>query len=122
MNIKFIINDHDEIIKLIAPGYDNIIRIWDFNSGVIIKEIKIESNDLYILKSFCFLNNKFLFAGCKDNSIRLINLENGYVYQKLFGHKDIVLTLKIIIHHKYGECLLSQGYRDDQIKLWKYKN
>ena len=121
-NLNFIIDDNDEIIKLIAPGYDNIIRIWDFNSGVIIKEIKIESNDLYILKSFCFLNNKFLFAGCKDNSIRLINLENGYVYQKLFGHKDIVLTLKIIIHHKYGECLLSQGYRDDQIKLWKYKN
>ena len=121
-NKKFIINDNDEIIKLIVPGSDNIIRIWDFNSGDIIKEIKIESNDMDILESFCFLNNKFLFAGYNDNSIRLINLENGYVYQKLLGHKEKVLTLKTIIHHKYGECLLSQGYRDDQIKLWKYKN
>jgi len=121
-NKNFIINDEEEIIKLIAPGYDNIIRIWDFNSGDIIKEIKIESNEHDTLKSFCFLNNKFLFAGYDDNSIRLINLENGYVYQKLLGHKERVLTLKKVIHHKYGECLLSQGYRDDQIKLWKYKN
>ena len=121
-NKNFIISDNDGIIKLIAPGYDNIIRIWNFNSGDLLKEIIIESNDLDYLKSFCFWNNKFLFAGYEDKSIRLINLENGYVYQKLLGHKEIILIMKKIFHHKYGECLISQGYRDDQIKLWKYKN
>ena len=120
-NIKFIINDNDEIIKLIAPGYDNIIRIWNFNSGDIIKEIKINANDLDMLKCFCFWNNKYLFAGYKDKSIKLINLENGFIYQTLLAHKEKILTMKKIIHHKYGECLISQGYRDDQIKLWKYK-
>ena len=74
-----------------------------------------------MLKSFCFWNNKYLFAGYEDKSIKLINLENGFIYQTLLGHKEIILTMKRIIHHKYEECLISQGYRDDQIKLWKYK-
>ena len=121
-NKNFIINDNDEITKLIAPGYDSIIRIWNFNSGDIIKEIRFQSNDLHILNSFCFWNNEYLFAGYEDNSIILIYLGNGSVCQKLLGHKERILTLKKIIHHKYGECLISQGYRDDQIKLWKYKN
>jgi len=121
-NKKFIINNNDEIIKLIAPGSDSIIRIWNFDSGDIIIEIKIKSNDLDILRSFCFWDNEYLFAGYEDNSIILINLVNGSVCQKLLGHKEIILTLKKIIHHKYGECLLSQGYKEDQIKLWKYKN
>ena len=38
---------------------------------------------------------------------------------KIFkGHDNIVLTLKKINHPKYGECLISQGYEHDNIKLW----
>jgi len=121
-NIKFIINDSDKIIKLIAPGSDSIIRIWNIESRDIIIKIKIKSNDLDILRSFSFWNNEYLFVGYEDKLIRLINLEYGFVEQKLLGHKEIILTLKKIIHHKYGECLISQGNEDDQIKLWKYKN
>ena len=38
------------------------------------------------------------------------------------GHVDMVCTVKKIIHPEYGECLISQGYKLDQIKLWINKN
>ena len=34
------------------------------------------------------------------------------------GHFNSVLTIKKIKHPKYGDCILSQGYNEDQIKLW----
>ena len=38
---------------------------------------------------------------------------------KIFkGHENNVLTLKKINHPLYGECLISQGYEQDNIKLW----
>ena len=43
-NYNFIINDNEEITKLIVPCIDNYIRIWNFDSGEEIKEINIYSN------------------------------------------------------------------------------
>ena len=34
------------------------------------------------------------------------------------GHFNSVLTIKKIKYPKYGDCILSQGYNEDQIKLW----
>ena len=122
-NNNFVVNDDDEkIIKLIVPCWDNIIRIWDFHSGELIKKINIIFNNDNHIKRYCFLNNTYLFAGYDDDSIRLINLKFGYAFKKLIGHKDFILTIRKINHPKYGECLISQGYKDDQIKLWKYNN
>ena len=123
-NNKFIINDNNDIIKLIVPCRDNLIRIWNFDTGEEIKEIKIFSNNDNKLDVFCSLNDDYIFAGYNDNekSIKLININDGYVSLALIGNINEITTLKIIKHPKYGECLISQGFEDDQIKLWKYKN
>ena len=53
--------------------------------------------------------------------IRLVDLNEGYIIKYLEGPKSGVFTIKKIIHPKYGECLLSQGYEGDQIKLYSFQ-
>ena len=59
--------------------------------------------------------------GCVDKSIKLIDLNNEKDIKQLIVHKKTVTTLKKIIIPQYGECLISQGLEDDQIKLWIIK-
>ena len=44
------------------------------------------------------------------------------VKNSLIGHHDFVITIEKIIYPSYGECLISQGSKDDQIKMWIIEN
>ena len=70
------------------------------------------------LTGICILNSGNLFVGCYDRTIKLIDLKNKNIVKSLEGHKDWVLTIKKINHPKYGTCLISQGRKNDQIKMW----
>ena len=48
----------------------------------------------------------------------MINIKKGIIEKNIEGHNSGIFTIKKIYHPKYGECLLSQGYENDQIKLW----
>ena len=111
---SIIINDKEEIIKLIESCYDGNIRIWNFHSGELLKKIKI-ANWLY---GICLWNNNYLFVGCIDKTIKIIELKRGIIIKDLKGHNNRVLTIKKIIHPKNGECLISKGWKDEQIKFW----
>ena len=74
------------------------------------------------LFGICLWDENYLFVGCKDTSIRLIDLKDGFIVKYLEGPKSGVFTVKKINHPKFGECLLSQGYEGDQIKLYLNKN
>ena len=112
---KIIIKNNNDIIKLIESGEDGKIRIWNFNSGILLKRINIIDNKL---RDILLWNDKYLFVGSSDAIIRLINLKKGKVVKKLEGHYKEILTIKKIIIKQYGECLITQGYLNDQIKLW----
>ena len=109
----------DGIIKLIESSKDGIIRIFDFNSGENLKKIK--ASHLYLV-SMCLWNENYLFVGCGDKNIKLIEINKGKTIKKLDGHENSVTTLKKIKHPNYGDCLISQGYENNQIKLWSFKN
>ena len=113
-----VLNDK-EITKLIDSSFDGYIRIWNFHTGQLLKEIVVSQEALY---SICLWNNDYLFVGCKDNSIKLIELKNGNIIKTLSGHNSEVITIKKIIHPIYGECIISQGRGNGQIKLWINKN
>ena len=66
-------------------------------------------------------NNEYIFVGCNDKTIKLIELNNGNIIKELKGHDGVVFSIKAIIDSKYGKCLISQG-SDDIIKLWIIKN
>ena len=118
---SIIIHDKNknEIVKLIESSKDGNIRIFDFNSGKNLQKIKV--SNLYLV-SICLWSENYLFVGCGDKNIKLIEINKGKTIKKLNGHENSVTTLKKIIHPKLGECLISQGYEINQIKLWSNKN
>ena len=110
-----IINKEEKLIKMIESGTDGLIRIWNFHSGLLLKKISVSRQWLY---GICLWNNQYLLAGCTDKKIKLIDLKNGKFLKDFDGHNNIVLTIKKINHPKYGTCLLSQGFKNEHIKLW----
>ena len=113
----FILQEKEELIKLIENCKDGNIRIWNFHNGLLMKKIKVNN----ILKDACLWNNTYLFVGCGDNTIKLIDLKNGVFIKSFTGHNQDVLSIKKINHPQFGECLISQGY-DEQIQLWINKS
>ncbi len=103
------------IVKLIESCKDGFIRIFNFNEGNLIKKIKV--SNLYLV-SICLWNENYLFVGCGDKNIKLVGIKEGKSVKKFEGHKNSVVCVKKIIHPKFGECLVSQGYENNQIKLW----
>ena len=116
---SLIIKANEEIIKLLESSADGYIRIWNFHSAILINKIKIDNILLYGL---CLWNNNYLFVGTEDKMIKLIDLNNGIIINSFSGHKNAVLTIKKLIHPQYGEWLISQGLKDDNIKIWSNKN
>lgn len=110
----------DEIASLIESDTDGFIRIWNFHSALLLKKI-IACQDTR-LNGICLWNENYLFSGCNDNTIILIDLNNGIASKKIKSHEDKVCSIKKIFHPQYGECLVTQGYKKDQIRIWIYKN
>ena len=116
---SLIVNDNDEIIKLIEANDDGIIKIWNFHSGNLIKKIKI--CDDYIC-GLCLWNKDYILVGCYNKIIKLIDLNKDILNTKdLISHSHSVITVKKFFHPKYGNCILSQGLGKEQIKLWGLK-
>ena len=116
---SLLINSNETIIKLIESNCKGEIKIWDFHSGKLLKQIIVGN---YLLKGISLLNNEYLFVASGDKNIKLLNLKTGIVIQDIPGHNSYVLTVKIIIHPNFGYCLISQGAYHGPIKLWAISN
>lgn len=113
------INKIKGIKQLINCAYDKQIRIWNFHSGTIIKKINI--NLINMRSLFLYKENYFLIKW-GYNTIEVIDLEKEEIIDSLRGHQREVICIKRINHPLYGECLITQGYKE-KIKLWiKDKN
>ena len=108
-----IINKFGEKIKLIESCEDGYIRIWNFHSCELIRKINTENNNLY---GICLWSKNYIFVGCKDQSIKLIELKNGLLIKSLKGHKGRIISFKKIEQNN-NEYLFSQGL-DGTIKQW----
>ena len=117
--MSIIIVDRKKIIKMIESSCKGIIRIWDFHSAKLLNIINVING---WLNSICLWNEDYLFVGCYDCTIKLIELQKGKIITNLKGHKNRILTIKKIIHPKYGECLVSQDSEESEIKLWNISN
>ena len=63
----------------------------------------------------CLWNDDYLFVGCEDHEMKLVKIKERLVVKK-YCHESQVLTIKKIVHPKYGESLISQGIHE--IKYW----
>ena len=114
-----VIYDVEKILKIIEANSDGYMRIWNFHSALLLNKVEICDRDIY---DMCLWNKEYLFVGCGDGFLRLINLKNMEIVEELKEHKKNVLTVKKIIHPKYGPCLITHGYNEENIKLWINKN
>ena len=113
---SIIINDKKGLINMIGSSDNGIVRIWNFHSAELINKIYVNYDELY---SICLWNDEYIFAACSDNNIKLIDINKGVtVKDDYVGHNNCVLMVKKINHPIYGECLISQGFAGDGIKLW----
>ena len=110
--------EKERITKLIDSAGDGQVRIWNFHSGILINKIYISK---FPLNGICVWENDYLFVGCNDNTYKLIYINNGRIINNIKSC-NWICTLNIIFHEKYGNCLISQGIKDEQIKLWIIKN
>ena len=102
-------------VKLIESCDDGNLRIWDFHSGLLLKKLKICEQFLF---GICLWNDNYLYTGSEDKTIKLIDINKGLVVKSFYGHNSDVLCLGKIILPNFGECLISQGRKYDQIKMW----
>ena len=117
-HISAIIYHNKDITELIESCVDGFIRFWNFHTGTFLNKIDTSTDNFIGIFGICLWNKKYLFTGCNNSEIKLIDLEKKIIVQKLHGHKKVITCIKKIIHPKYGECLISQGYKNDQLKLW----
>ena len=113
-----IINDKD-LVELLESSSGGKIRIWKFHTGELLNIIEVSSDWLY---GTCLWNKKYLFVACHEKAIKIIELESRKVIKELTDKDDFILSIKKIIHPKYGECLISHGYINSNIKLWIKKD
>ena len=116
---SIIVDNSKDTIKLIESSGDGFIRIWKFHNGMLLNKISIGKNEL---RGLCLWNSNYLFVGCTDNTIKLVEIKNGIIIKSLTGYNNEVCTIKKIVHPTFGECIITQGWENDQIKLWVTKN
>ena len=109
---------YTNLVRLIESSGDGIIRIWNFYTSELLKRIIIYNKRLL---GICLWSDNYIFIGCEDKTIKLVDIKNGEVLNNLIGDNNIVLNIKKINHPKFGDCLISQGFKDNQIKLWVKK-
>ena len=117
IHTHLVINNNEELIE---SCFDGKIRIWNFHSAMILKVINI-INDRYALNCISLWDNKYLFVGCK-NTLKIIQLEDGYIFNDINLHNHEVSYIEIIYHPKYGLSLISQCYLKGEIKLFIKSN
>ena len=103
------------VLKLISSCFDGYIRIWEFHSADILNIIYTGKKGLIGMELW---DDKYLFCGNKDKILKIIDIEKGLILNNFYGLNDSLCTIKKIKHPKYGDCLISQGLLNDQIKLW----
>ena len=114
-----IINYFKNILKIIGSCFDGYIRIWDFHIGNILNIIHVDNKGLI---GIYLWDDKYLFCGSNNKKLNVIDIEKELIVNKYVGLKNILCTVIKINHPKYGECLITQGLLNDQIKLWIFQN
>ena len=116
-HIYLIINNKEEMIELCEDGK---IRIWNFHSAKLLHIVQV--GGFYKIKCFCVLDEEYIFVGCADKEIKFVQIKDGKIIENYKGHNMEVNNINIVNHPKYGKILISQGWKNDGIRIWKINN
>ena len=116
-HINIFIEKKDEVIKLIEASEIGIIRIWNFHSSLLLFKISFNIK----INCICFWNIEYIFIGCIDKTIKLIDIKRKTIIKNYKGHNNRVVSIKKIYHPQYGDCLISQNLLIGKLKIWCIK-
>ena len=120
VHMFFTINFKDTDIFLIEADLVGYLRIWNFDTGILLKKYLI--GEKLKLRGISLWNENYVFVGASDKNVKLIDLKSGEILDNLKCN-EIICNIKKIKSRKFGECLLLQGKSNSgQIKLWKNIN
>ena len=114
---SFKIHKNQKEIKIIESSEDGYIRIWNFHSAQLLNRFFVCNDGLF---GIYLINDKYLFIGCQDKTLKLIELKNGKIIKNYLEHKNSVLAIEKVNIPEKGEFLLIQD-NDHITKLWKIK-
>ena len=110
-----IIKNIKEIVSLLFINtYSQILFIYDFHKGILKNQIKLKNE----LNCLLIWNEKYIISGGEDYIIHIIDIEKNEEIKQFKNHNNFVYNLdKVKINN--DEYLISQGYWEDGIKIWK---
>ena len=110
--------NNDYLCSSSSNGY---INIWDLYNQKIYKTINTNGCKLVCkLAHIIEWNKKYIIVvDNKNKSFKVIDLDDESIYNINTEHKKELISIKKIIHPKYGESLLSSA-RDNIIKILDY--
>ena len=112
-------NKKDKKTELIVTDKKQIL-IWNFHTGKLLKSIGIIGE----IQNIILWNGNYFFATFECCEIKLLEKKNGLFCKILKCGEDSIITGTKMIHSKYGECLISLSFDDNDIqkmniKIWK---
>ena len=115
IHYSFKIIEENNKIKLISSSMIGIINIWDFHSSELLQKFIISNNSLY---GICLLNKSEIIISSNNTKI-LFNILTGKKIETFSGFNNWICCIDLIEHKIYGKCFISQGIKNEQIKLLK---
>ena len=110
-----IVFNDEKIIKLFESSKGGFLRIWNFDTGKLLNRINMNQR----IYGICLWNNNYLFIGCDNHALELIDINKGKSVKTLLTSTETKgeKTIKKLIHPIFGECLISQS-ESEQINFW----
>ena len=63
------------MLELIESCVDGFLRIWNFHRGKLLYKIDTTVDNFKGIFGICLWNEKYLFIGCNNSEIKLIDLK-----------------------------------------------
>ena len=110
-----VVDNNEDIIKLIYATKNGNIFLWDFYSGQLLDLINMKKVEF---RCICLWDKNHLLVTNYFSGIKIIDIKNKKIIKSLLKHNGIIIAIKKIYHPKYGQCILSQDNYQQRIKLW----
>ena len=111
LNFGITFNPNGRILA--AGGADNIVRLWDVETGQLVNTLTGHTS---AASSFAFSpDGRALASGSADTTVRLWDIDTGKFLRALPGHKSAVLSLAF----RPNGDMLAAGSLDRTVRLWQ---